>query len=62
MVQVEDSDEEIGPALPGEETRKPTEEALLQVRKKREESEQGASGKKLVCFGVCVESRSVASG
>ena len=48
VVQVENSDEEIGPALPGEETRRPTEEALLQVmQKKREASEKSEDGKKL---------------
>ena len=49
-MQVENSDEEIGPALPGEETRKPTEEALAQVMQKREAREQGTEGKKLVWF------------
>ena len=30
-MQVEDSDDDIGPSLPGQETRKPTAEALQQV-------------------------------
>lgn len=61
-MQVENSDEEIGPALPGEETRKPTEEALAQVMQKREAREQRIEGKKLVWFADWFERRSAASG
>ena len=60
---MENSDEEIGPALPGEETRRPTEEALLQVmQKKREASEKSDDGKKLVWIVDRVKQRSAASG
>lgn len=60
---MENSDEEIGPALPGEEMRRPTEEALLQVmQKKREASEKSDDGKKLVWFVGRVKQRSAASG
>lgn len=60
---MENSDDEIGPALPGEETRRPTEEALLQVmQKKREVSEKSEDGKKLVWFVDRVKQRSAASG
>lgn len=59
---MENSDEEIGPALPGEETRKPTKEALLQVMEKREKSEQAHTEKKLVWSIVCLKRRSVANG
>lgn len=60
---MENSDDEIGPALPGEEMRRPTEEALLQVmQKKREASEKSDDGKKLVWFVDRVKQRSAASG
>lgn len=50
-MQVEDSDDDIGPSLPGQETRKPTADALQQVAAIKESKD--APKKLVMSLGRC---------